>query len=1032
MTNNNTGFKRTMVARALIAAFGMGVLATAYSPVALAQSSASGIVFGTAAPGAGTTVLLRNLDTNATRSIAVDAAGKFQATAVPAGRYSATLMRGADAQGSSEIDVIAGQGTQTVFAMAGVQSVDIKGKRTRIDVSSTNNGAVFTARDLAKLPIATNLTAVVLLAPNTVRSDPAYGGASFGGSGASENAYYINGFPVTNPLSNLGSSELPFGAIAQASVITGGFGAEFGRSIGGVMNVTTKSGSNHWEVGATVSVAPESMTSKSQDIYYPNTGAFPRTDGKLHFRRSLSTSDQTQSGAYVGGPIIADKLFMFLAADHTVTNNGFANSQTNTTLARDGWNDQRTTGKRYLAKFDWNLNDNHRLEWTSIGDQSTLRARTYGYDPVTGAHNNVKYSELSARNTVASAPANPDANAKNINGAGSDIRMLKYIGQWTPDLTVTALVGQNKGKRSTVYEDYDIHGILRSVQSNPEAREPGLDAQGLYKNYQKYNGAGGLLGLPGMDTVKSARIDLEYKLGAHMIRAGVDDNRIASSNVGAFAAGGGIWTYLKVEDGAQFEPTLLSVGRAAILANYGGLGTKGYYASLFTFSSITESGAQQSAQYIEDRYQVTDRLLVTAGLRNEQYSNSFGTGIKFVDIKNQLAPRLAAAWDVNGDATLKIFGSAGRYHLQLPSQVAARAAGVSSYLQQDFTYSGIDGKGQPTGLVKINEPGSPNGEWGQIKDPRATVSKTLKPNFQDELTLGFEMAYSPMLNFGAKATYRKLGGGIDDSCDTRPISRYAAAHGYQPDPLQLMCYIFNPGDDVTLWSRGVDGSGRYVTFSAAELGYPKAKRNYAAIDVFAEHPLRNGWYGKLNYTLSRSSGNMEGQTRSDTQQADVGISAGWDFPEFMAHASGVLPNDRPHVFKAYGFVELNPEWTIGGNLLLSSGRSKACIGTNVELDQYIGYGPEYFHCDNKPSPRGSLGRMPLQTNLDLNVSYTPAMLKGVALKMDVFNVANKQTVLTRRDIREGGDGAILSNYGEVRNTQPARSVRLAVEYKHRF
>jgi hypothetical protein len=233
---------------------------------------------------------------------------------------------------------------------------------------------------------------------------------------------------------------------------------------------------------------------------------------------------------------------------------------------------------------------------------------------------------------------------------------------------------------------------------------------------------------------------------------------------------------------------------------------------------------------------------------------------------------------------------------------------VSSYLLQDFTYTGIDKLGQPTGLVAVNTPASPDGEWGQIKDPRATVTKNLKPNFQDELTLGFEMVATPTYNLGAKFTYRKLGGGIDDSCDTRPITNYAAAHGYTPDSLQTLCYIFNPGEDVTLWSKGTDGSGRYVSFSAKELGFPKAERNYAALDMYAEHPLRNGWYGRLNYTLSRSKGNMEGQTRSDTQQADVGISASFDFPEFMSNANGVLPNDRTHVVKAFGFLELSAEW----------------------------------------------------------------------------------------------------------------------------
>jgi hypothetical protein len=1020
MQKKSQALRQTLIARAFTLCFSAGALGVALTNSAMAQSNASGIVFGQVAPGSAGAVQLKNVETNAARTINVDSAGKFQATSVPAGRYSATLLKDGVAMGTTEVDVLAGQGVQAQFG-EGVASVRIQGRRSRIDVSNTNNGAVFTARELERLPVSTDLTSVALLAPNTTRADVAFGGASFGGSGASENAYYINGFPVTNPLSNLGSSELPFGAVAQASVITGGFGAEFGRSIGGVMNVTTKSGTNRWEAGVSMSTTPESLRSKTGNIAYPDTGHYPATDGKTHFRRELDTSSATQAAAYVGGPLIRDRLFGFVAFDHTVSNFAFANSQDDTTLARDGWNDQRTRNARYLAKFDWNLSDNHRLEWTSVGDNSKVRARTFGYDPVSGEHNDVKYSETNAKNATGAGT-----------GKGSEINFLKYIGQFGDDLTITALAGQNKAARGTTYDNYDINGILRSVNSTPEAREPGLDAQGLYKNYQKYQGTTGNIGLPGTDTVKSLRLDLEYKLGSHLIRAGMDDVKITSKNVGQFSAGGGNWTYKKVDDGVQFEPFNYSVGREAVLADFGGLGTRGYYATLFTFSSVTDSGARQSAQYIEDRWQVTPQLLVTGGLRNEQYSNSVGSGVKFIDIKNQIAPRLSAAWDVRGDASLKIFGSAGRYHLQLPSQVAARAAGVSSLLLQDFTYSGIDSLGQPTGLVKINDPATPDGEFGQVKDPRATVSKTLKPNYQDELTMGFELAYTPSMNIGLKGTYRKLGGGIDDSCDTRPIWAYAEKNGYEPDPLQTLCYIFNPGDDVTLFSLDTSGKGRYVTIAASELGYPKAERRYAAIDMFAEHPLRNGWYGRVNYTLSRSKGNMEGQTRSDTQQSDVGISAGWDFPEFMANSRGLLPNDRTHVLKAFGFYEINREWTVGANVLVSSGRPKVCLGTNTALDRYIGYGPEYFYCDGKAAPRGSLGRMPVEKNVDLQLAYSPLALKGLNLKVDVFNLFDTQTVLARRETREDGGGQIVNNYGETRSTAAARSVRLSAAYNHKF
>jgi hypothetical protein len=54
--------------------------------------------------------------------------------------------------------------------------------------------------------------------------------------------------------------------------------------------------------------------------------------------------------------------------------------------------------------------------------------------------------------------------------------------------------------------------------------------------------------------------------------------------------------------------------------------------------------------------------------------------------------------------------------------------------------------------------------------------------------------------------------------------------------------------------------------------------------LFLEHPYRNGWYAKVNYTLSRNKGNTEGQTLSDTAtaQGDVAATQTWDYPELMS------------------------------------------------------------------------------------------------------------------------------------------------------
>jgi len=256
-------FKKTVMVHALTLAFGAAVISTGVVQTASAQSNASGNIVGTVEQPAGATVNLVNTGTGLKRSIVPEASGRYQATTLPAGHYKVDLVRDGNIVNSVEVDVLVGQGVDASFvtATAGIQSVQVRGRRSRIDVSNTNNGATFTARELAALPIAQNVGAIIQLAPNTTRADSRYaGGASFGGGGASENAYYINGMVVTNALTQLGSSELPFGAIAQAQILTGGYGAEFGRSVGGVVNITTKSGTNDWEVGGTLSITPNGVT----------------------------------------------------------------------------------------------------------------------------------------------------------------------------------------------------------------------------------------------------------------------------------------------------------------------------------------------------------------------------------------------------------------------------------------------------------------------------------------------------------------------------------------------------------------------------------------------------------------------------------------------------------------------------------------------------------------------------------------------------------------------------------------------------
>jgi hypothetical protein len=1057
--------RKTVIARALTIAFGSVIVAAGVVQPVMAQSNSSGNIYGSIDAPAGASVSLTNTETGLKRAINLDASGRYQATALPAGHYRVELLRDGKVAQTTEVDVLAGQGANASFAAAAVQAVQVTGRRNRIDVSNTNNGAIFTAKELEKLPVAQTLNAIVLLAPNTTRADSAFGNtSSFGGSGASENAFYLNGFPITNPLSQLGSMELPFGAIQQASVLTGGFGAEYGRSIGGVLSVQSKSGTNTWEGGAMYSIEPASMRAAYHNYNYANTGDVNNaaTDGKLDVRRDNRSVSSTQYGAYLGGPIIKDKLFMFIAGDQTIGKDAYVSSTSVTnpaTINQSGYAKNRSQENRWLGKLDWNINDDHRLEFTTAGDSSQTRYQQYGYTlnpnnpnaaaQLDGVPNGQLYSSAVGKNLGPTDPEFPGT-------PGATVNMLKYTGNLTDNLVITGLYGVLKSKHGISYEALGANagtgGVPPTITYGTTAKWGAIDPA-LYRNYNVFPG---YISSPGEDETKAARFDLEYKLDNHTLRAGIDSAKLNASAAGQIRSGGSSWAYKYVGAANVGLPINLSGARPGNVADFGGSGTAGYYVSQSIFNSLTSASAKQSAQYIEDRWQVRKDLLLTLGLRNDSYSNSTGDGAKFVDMKHEVAPRVSASWDVNGDSSLKIYGSAGRYYLQLPTAVAARAASRSTYTTQEFTYTGIDPTtGAPLGVRAVNTPVSSDGEYGQAKNIQSVVAADLKPNYQDEITLGFEKAYSADLNFGVKGTYRKLGAGIDDSCDTRPILKFAAEHGIDiQNQGAVNCFIYNPGRDVSLWVDGNDaagnpvvtGKGQIAHFTAAEIGEPDAKRTYAALDFFAEHPMRNGWYGRINYTLSRNSGNMEGQTRSDTGQKDVGTSAAWDFPEFAPGSDGLLPNDRKHQLKMFGFYQVTPEVTVGAFALLQSGRPKLCLGTNDASDngsnpayplgqEYFGpgYGAEYYYCGDKPSPRGSIGRMPWEKRLDLNLAYSPQLIKGLTVKVDVFNVFNNQVALSNNPTYDDGDSSVITaKYNEAMNYQSPRYAKFTVEYNHKF
>ena len=225
---------------------------------------------------------------------------------------------------------------------------------------------------------------------------------------------------------------------------------------------------------------------------------------------------------------------------------------------------------------------------------------------------------------------------------------------------------------------------------------------------------------------------------------------------------------------------------------------------------------------------------------------------------------------------------------------------------------------------------------------------------------------------------------------------------------------------------------------------PEGKRSYSALEFF----FQGNWdkfFLQGSYTYASSRGNTEGGVKSDLGQADTGTTQDFDYPELASARTAICPTTVVTRLKLFGNYEITDEWAIGANLLVQSGRPINCFGLLGGYDTSR-YANSYFSCDQgDPAdfgdtdgggyngttivPRGSAGRTPWTTSLDLNLAYRPSFAKGLMFKVDVFNVLNSGKAVTVVEAGEdaGGNPDPL-NYKRATGFQAPRSVRFLIQY----
>ncbi|AWF82777.1 hypothetical protein BTJ40_19245 [Microbulbifer sp. A4B17] len=892
------------------------------------------------------------------KDISIGNGGEFRVGSLPPGEYQLDLYSGGQVTESRSVSVSLG-GTVNIALgdSSEMEEVIVQGQRiSQVDTGIAESGLVISSDEIIELPVARNLDSVTLLAPSVSRGDRTFdefgGGTSFAGASIAENVSYINGLNTTNFRNGLGYSTVPFEFYDNIQVKTGGYSAKFGRSTGGVMNATTKSGSNEFKFGTSFYYDEETETA-------PNTFVYDNDQDELNAR---------EANIYASGPIIEDRLFFYALYSGVLKNKEYYGM----TSGR-GYKEE-TESDFWGVKIDGYITEDHRIELTAFSDERDIVEGIYNYDSET--------------------EQTGDYIGDIVYGRGGFNWIASYIGNLNDDMTLSISYGENTQDRSEIPENKDASTVYWY--------NPGRVSIGDW--------VGSTVEV-GEDTREMFRIDFSWVIKDHFVEVGID-NETNNLTENTTYSGGEVW---------RLYPEL---GRARNLI----------------YENVGSFETESTAFYLQDTWQITDDWSVQLGLRNETFTNKNAAGEEFIDVSDQWAPRFSTVWDPTGEGKQKIFANFGLYYLPVASNTNVRLAGTELYTTEWFDWDGscLNSDSTPCNLGESD--GLGYYADGSLKDTKSVVDKNIDPMYQSEYILGYEYIMDSGIQLGVRGIYRNLEVALEDlAIDAAVIDYYNSSGTWDASKVDgasvedifggFHQYVLtNPGNDMRIY---IPEQGEYINLSAAQLGYPEAKRQYGAVEFTFKRPFDGRWSLDASYTWGHSWGNNEGYVRSDNGQTDSGLTTNFDQPGLIEGGYGDLPNDRRHTVKAFGTYSFDMGLRLGANFMWQTGRPKNCFGMHPNDVFAQEYGSESFYCQGELNSRGSLGRTDDYWNLDLNAQYPIEFADNQRLlvSLDVFNVFNNDAVL---EVEEQGDldGTTepYDYFGRAYYYQTPRSIRLGLRY----
>ena len=970
------------------------------TPLAAAQSAPTGKIIGKikdaqGAPLPGVSVEGESAKLVGKATAVTDETGTYRLFSLPSGAYTITYSLAGFKTKIRKGIILDLEQTLTLnesleqSAIAG--EVTVIGQSPLIDVRSTAKGSAMRKEIFMQLPRNRDFTGLLSTVPG-VQYEGGQGGLTVDGASGSENVWFIDGTNTSHLNSGLQSQSIVMEQIEEVKVTASGYGAEFGGSLGGVVNVISRSGGNEFHADAFGYYNNNRLWMQGKDRdslrWNPYNQYLPEyiSNDTLYFDGGKNRDDtQRFEGVFnLGGYIIKDRLWFFGSFNpvysRTFGDRFFTTDPVDVTKAKypnDTARDPRQgrpVYEFYLKNYNWN----YQFKLTS----QILKGMRFSASMVNNFSNN-----------RGSIPGLTGTSAKNYPWIASwDNTILKGTdpGLDYPNWSANASMDYTLSNNFLVNARF---GYAMNDQNNQQIKMPGTRYVFSYANtmypeipadLQHFSGWSNWAGATS-ETVSylldraSMNLDFTYYMslgGEHAWKFGVQYIRLHEN----------------VNTAQQHPAVTLVWGQFYTMPD----GTKiqgkyGYYTVVSDFKSIYgnrwDASSNNWAIYLQDSWTIGTKFTLNLGVRTEsEYVPTFNNDktlpgwkdkpIKF-GFKDKIAPRFGAVYDVFGDSSMKVFASYGLYFDVVKLHMATGMTGgtkwwTSYYTLDTYDFTKIAASGDIANQTDQGLGGTYLGSRNWRYVDFNMIDPGMQPMAQSEMSFGAEKKVTEEISFSARLVYKHLYRTIEDVGIMVQDAQGNFSEAY---------FQANPGFG---YARPVSQGGKMAD---QYWPTPKAKREYWGLNLALEKRFSDNWQGGVNYTWSSLRGNYGGLASSDeggrTSPNRDRYFDMW-FERYQINGTplnGVLPSDRAHYFKVYGSYAFPFGLTMG---LVAYGRSGLPRQTSLSFNDMTVL----------PEGYGNLGRLPFTAWADLFLEYSLRIAGKytIGLNLQINNVTNTSTI----------------------------------------